>query len=238
MGSTRYPGKVMMDIEGKPMLWHLIKRLRYCRNLEHITVGTSVNYENDVIASFCADYDIPCYRGSEDDVLARLLESLEAQSAEIGVVVYGDNPLIDPRIVDEHIELFKTYKDYDWIGNDLITTFPPGMDVEVFSVNALRDAAASVDDLAIREHGTLFIRQNPRKFRLLNVEAKAERCRPDLYLGVDTHEDVDVVRQIKKHFKGNYYFSLEDLIQFLDCNPQIAASNQAVERRWRQYRND
>ena len=238
MGSTRYPGKVLMDIAGKPMLWHLIKRLRICKNLDEIAVATSMKCQDDAIVEFCNSENIHCYRGSEEDVLARLLGSLESRAAEVGVVVYGDNPLIDPCIVDEHIELFKTSGEYDWVGNDLRTTFPPGMDVEVFSLSALRDAALRTVDPSVREHGTLYIRQHPKRYRLLNVEAHGKNCRPDIHLGIDTQQDVRIVVESIVNFKGDYSFSLEEIIDFLDRNPQLRASNRDVIRRWRKYRND
>jgi len=227
-----------MDIGGKPMLWHLIERLKNCRNLDEIAIATSVKSENDVIVSFCKSNNIPCYQGSDEDVLARMLGSLEARTAEIGVIVYGDNPLIDPRIVDEHIALFKASGEYDWIGNDLKTTFPPGMDVEVFSLNALKDAASRTADPAIREHGTLYIRQHPKRYRLLNIEAHGKRRRPELCLGVDTQEDARVVMTIMRHFQDDHCFSLEEIIAFLDRNPKLAESNRDVVRRWRKYRDD
>ena len=227
-----------MDIAGRPMLWHLIKRLRNCKYLDEIAVATSGKYQDDAIVKFCNGANIPCYRGSEEDVLARLLGSLESRAADVGVVVYGDNPLIDPCIVDEHIEIFKASGEYDWVGNDLLTTFPPGMDVEVFSVRALRDAASRTDDPSIREHGTLYIRQHPKRYRLLNVEALGKRHRPDIHLGIDTQQDIRIVVESIMNFKDDYSFTLEEIVEFLDENPQLRDSNCDVIRRWRKYRND
>ena len=104
MGSTRLPGKVMMPLGNRPLLGFLIDRLRLCKTIDDIVVATSVEPENDVIEGFCSDEGVPCFRGSEQDVLQRTLGALEKTSAAIGVEVFGDCPQIDPRIVDDAVE--------------------------------------------------------------------------------------------------------------------------------------
>ena len=236
MGSGRLPGKTMVDLDGKPLLWHLISRLRKTREIDEISVATSILKENDVIEDFCRKENLSCYRGSEEDVLARTLGSLQAHDADVGVVVYGDNPLVDPVVIDEVIDFYKANLEYDWVGNDLVTTFPPGMEVEVFNVEALLDSARREDDPRIREHGTLHIRQDPKNYSLWNIEAEGVRRRPDLHLGVDVGEDLEVVRMIIKNFSDSVAFSLEDVIEYLDKNPQLTSKNKNVHRRWRKYR--
>ena len=237
MGSGRLPGKPMMEFSGKPMLWHLINRIRQSNYIDEISVAIPVTDENNIIERFCDREEIPCFRGPEDDVLGRTLGSLRARGAEIGVVVFVDNPLVDPVIIDEHIELFQSDVDYDWVGNDLTTTFPPGMEIEVFKVDALCDSSRRTSDPDIREHATLFIRQHPSIYHLLNVEAKGVRRRPDLYLGVDTPVDAEVLHVIIEHFNNMPYFSLEEIISFMDKHPEVAYKNRSVPRRWWKYRD-
>ena len=113
--------------------------------------------------------------------------ALESVSATIGVEVFGDCPLIDPLIVDDIVTKFLDHARYDFIGNDLKTTYPPGMEVEVFSVAALQDSddrVAASDP--IREHGTLFIRQNPQLYKVINLAAEGKRRRPEVELEVDS----------------------------------------------------
>lgn len=236
MGSERLPGKTMQVLDGKPMLWHLISRLRQCKYLDEIIVATAVSQENDEIESFCLVEAVPCFRGPEDDVLGRMVESLKAHHADTGVVVYGDNPLVDPVIVDEHILLFRNKTGFDWIGNDLKTTFPPGMEVEVFSYSALLDAEKRATNPLIREHGTLFIRQHSTLYKLFNVEAEGARRRPEIHLGIDTPIDAEVLEAIIKHFSGEVYFSLEEIIRFVDRHPSLLEKNRNISRRWRKYR--
>ena len=120
----------------------------------------------------------------------------------------------------------------------MVTTFPPGMDAEVFKVSALRDAARNCSENAIREHGTLFIRQNPGRYRVLNVEAEGFSRRPELELEIDTSEDVKVVTAVLDHFGTDTDVRLDEIIRFLDANPNISRLNQSVPRRWKKFRNE
>lgn len=237
MGSSRLPGKTLLPISGRPLLGHLLDRLRRCHRLDGIVVATSRLPENDAIDDFCRDEGVPCFRGSEDDLLERTLGALQSQEADVGVVAFGDGPLIDPQLVDQVIrEYLDTVESFDFVSNDLKTSYPPGMEVEVFAVSALVDAAARAEDPAVREHGTLYIRQNPDRYRLRNVEAPPELRRPDLEMEVDTEEDVQVISRILDHFRDRPEFGLSDIISFLDANPALAAINRDVPRHWKEFR--
>jgi len=100
MGSTRLPGKVLLDIVGKPMLWHIVNRLRYSKLINRIVVGTSINKKDDLIENFCKEYKIDFYRGSEEDVLDRYYQTAKVFEANIIIRITADCPLIDPEIVD------------------------------------------------------------------------------------------------------------------------------------------
>jgi spore coat polysaccharide biosynthesis protein SpsF len=238
MGSGRLPGKVMMHLRGRPMLGHLLDRIALAESVDDIVVAMPDSPENDSIARFCLNEQIAHFRGSEQDNLDRLARALKQQQADIGVVVYGDNPLIDPRIIDEHLKIFQSNPSLDWVGNNLRTTFPSGMEVEVFKFEAIEKANMFDLPLEIREHATLAIRQNPSSFALQNIEARGKRRRSDLAMGIDSIEDVKVVGMILDHFAGQDSFRLEEVIEFLDANPSIADINRRVFRRWRKYRND
>jgi len=239
MESTRLPGKALRDVCGKPLLERLLDRLRLARSVDRIVVATSVRPANDAIESFCQARRIECFRGSEDDVLSRLLGALNAARATTGVVVFGDGPLVDPAIIDNVVgEYRRATPPYHFVGNDLKTTYPPGMEVEVFSVAALADADRKCSDPAVREHGTLYLRLNPGTYRLLNVEAPAQLRRPDLELEVDTAADLQVLEWVITRFGTRTDFSLADIIRLLDAQPQLTAINRDVPRRWKEFRSD
>lgn len=238
MESERFPGKVMRELSGKPMVGFLTQRLSHSKELSGVVVGTGTSESNNVIEEYCKGEKIECFRGSDQDVLDRLACSLQALGAEVGVVVYGDNPLIDFRIVDELVAAFRNDGELDWMGNDLITTFPPGMEVEVFRMESLVDSTKRTQDPSIREHATLFIRKNPSRYRLRNIEAQGVRRRPEIFLGIDTPIDYEVVEEVARHFEVDPRFSLEEVINFMDAHPDLRERNVDVARRWRAYRDE
>jgi len=237
MGSQRLPGKVLCEVCGRSLLSLLLARLRRARLLDRVIVATSRLAANDAIAELCSALGVACFRGPEEDVLARTLDALRSVDAETGVIVFGDGPLIDPLIVDHVVDAYlQAASRFDFVGNDLATTYPPGMDVEVFSVAALADADRRCADRSIREHGTLYLRRNPQRYRLLNLEAPPELRRPELELEVDTAIDLGVVDEILRHFGERLDFSLREIIEFLDAHPDVASRNRNVHRRWRSER--
>ena len=106
MGSGRLPGKVMRPVLGKPLLGHLLDRVKLCSEIDEIIVASSDRAENDVIESYCDFRGIVTFRGSEDDVLSRLLEALQMVHANVGVLLFGDGPLVDAKIVDKALSVF------------------------------------------------------------------------------------------------------------------------------------
>ena len=238
MGSTRCPGKVLQEVRGRPLLGYLIQRLQQCSTIDEIVVATSTRPENNEIERFCNQNRINCFRGSEEDVLGRMLGALESRSAQFGVEVYGDGPLIDPSIVDHAVSYFKRHPEYDFVGNDLYTSYPPGMEVEVFSILALKDSNNRTSDPNIREHGTLFLRTHPELYRLKNLLAPTDLRRPDLELEVDTPEDLELITFILNQFGDQVDFSLAQIIELLDSNEKMRSINQHVVRRWKEFRQD
>ena len=228
----------MAEITGVPILGHLINRLILCQKLDGIVIATTEERDDDAIKLYCQNKNIPCYRGSKDDVLGRLVAALETQGANTGVIINGDCPIIDPAIIDHMVEKFTANQaQLDFITNALRTTYAPGMEVEVFSFEALKDASARCNDFKIRVHGSLFIRQSPEKYRILNIEAPEHLACPHLELELDTSEDFEVIKKIIENFDGRIDFTYEEIIAFLEENPEIALKNRNVHRRWKKYRN-
>ena len=136
MSSTRLPGKVLADVAGHPILWHVVQRLRRARLLNQIVIATSENPADDAIAQFCEQDGILCYRGSEADVLDRYYKAASLHSADVVVRITADCPLIDPAVVDKVVHRFLD-EGSDDVTNNLRYTYPDGLDTEVFSFAAL-----------------------------------------------------------------------------------------------------
>ena len=133
MGSSRLPGKVLKDINGQPALWRLVDRLRRCMHVDDVIVATSTAKGDDFLAQWCEQQSIACFRGSENDVLHRVVEAHRFMKSDLVVEITGDCPMTDPDIVDLGIETFLTHKVavVSNCGNNL--TWPMGQYVQVFA---------------------------------------------------------------------------------------------------------
>ena len=237
MGSGRLPGKVMTPLQGKPLLGHLLDRVGHCKNIDEVVVAIPDTIQNDCIRDYCESRSVTVFRGSENDVLDRLLQGLLWFKADVGVLIFGDGPLIDYQIIDNAIDTFHSLGDYDWVGNDLTTTWPSGMEVEVFRVAALADTALRCVDSEIREHGTLYIRKNPKRYKLYNIDAPEEFNRPDLSFEVDVSEDLEVITYLINQFSSQSSVSLKELIGYMDDHPEFRELTSGVVRRWKRFRS-
>ncbi len=234
MGSQRLPGKTMRLVNGRPLLGHLLDRVRQAKGVDAVVVATPESSVNDVVEEFCKQEGVACFRGSEDDVALRMLGALSMMEATTCVEVYGDGPLIDPALIEECLQEYRTGK-FDLVGNDMKGTYPSGMYNEVFSFSAFKDSVERCSDPAVREHGTLFLRQHPELYKTLNIEAQGPLCRPDVHLDVDQEEDFALIAAILEHFAPRNDFTLGEILAFLDANPELKESNSQVHRRWKQY---
>jgi len=242
MGSTRLPGKVLKEISGKPMLLQQIERIKKSRLLDDIVVATTTSSSDDEIVSLCYNHNIKYFRGSENDVLNRIASLIKKFKVDVHVEFFGDSPLPDPQIVDEFIGYYLKYKNvYDFVSNSLKTTYPPGQEVIVYNGKALIKADEFVlRNDPLREHVSIHITQNKHKYRICNLEAPSHYYHPDIYLEVDTCEDFELISRIFKHFNsiGKDYFSLAEILDYLDQNEALKKINQKVVRRWKRFREN
>lgn len=240
VGSTRLPGKVMKEIMGKPMLALQVERIQQSRLIDEIIIATSGNGRDDAIAELARELGVGCYRGSENDVLARITGALREFRVDIHVEFMGDSPLPDPLLVDSIVGYFLKHRErYDYVTNALKTTYPPGAEVYVYPSEILFDAESRTKESLLREHVGLHINQHPDRYRICNLEAPPWYRYPDYYLEVDTDEDFALIENIFKHFyPNNRGFSLAQVIDYLNSNPKLALRNQGIVRRWKAFRKD
>jgi spore coat polysaccharide biosynthesis protein SpsF len=230
MTSTRLPGKVLAQAEGQPLLAHMIARLRRCQQLDEIVVATTVRPTDDPVADLARGLGAGVFRGSEEDVLSRVLGAARAYDAELIVETSADCPLIDPEVVGEVISRFAD-GDADYCSNTLERTYPRGMDVQVFPTAVLGEVDRLTDDPADREHVSLYIYEHPERYRLRSVTAAAPR-HTDARLTVDTPEDLALIRAILAELSGgNPAFGLSEILDLLDARPDLLALNSSVEQK-------
>lgn len=240
--STRLPGKVLKDICGKPMLLWQIERLKKSKLLDEIVVATTLSPFDDEVVKFCKKNRVSYFRGSEVDVLNRIASLIRSSKADVHVEFFGDSPLVDVDIVDEVIKFYLKNKDkYDFVCNCLKTTYPPGQEVMVYRGSALLEADEFVaKNDPLREHVNIHITGNGDRFKIFNFEAPKCYHYPEIYLEVDTPDDFKLIENIITHFssKGQEYFSLREILDYLNHNKKLISLNNKVQRRWKKFRKD
>ena len=233
MASSRFPGKVLREIEENPMLLYMLKRVSAAKNIDKVILATSTEASDEPIASLCDKLGITCYKGSHEDVLDRYYKSAKKHNVDTIVRLTADCPLVDPHLIDNMVETYQK-EAYDYIGNTMPPkwTFPVGMDVEVFSFEALELAWRNEKDLEEREHVTFHFWKNPQTFSVFRYDLKEDLSR--YRLTVDYPEDFEVVKSILTAlYHKNPLFSMYDVINFLNKNPNIYKMNANVKDGWR-----
>lgn len=225
MGSTRLPGKVLLDLAGEPMLARVVNRLRRAQGVDEIVIATTSETRDDALAGLCAARGWPCFRGSENDVLDRYYRAALEAKADVVVRVTSDCPLIEPKVVDLVLaELAGSKAEYaSNVG--VPRTYPRGLDTEAFPFAILERLWHEDQNPAWREHVTEMIFQRPDLFRTVNV------CHPrdwsHLRWTVDTPEDFELIRRIYAHFGGDD-FSWEEVLDVIEANPDWAEINWGI----------
>lgn len=216
MTSTRLPGKSMLPLCGKPLIQHVVERSRAARSLAALVVAVPASSEDDRLAEFVRDrLGVPVVRGSRDDVLQRFCDAIRATGADVVVRITADDPLKDPRIIDECVALLRAHPEASYASNTLTPTYPEGLDVEVFRAAALLEAEAEATRPSDREHVTPFLWRNRERFGV--VELCADRNRSHWRWTLDTPEDaeflVEVLREIAERGLGHDHRAAVDLLE-------------------------
>ena len=245
MGSSRLPGKVLLDIAGKPMLQHVIERTRRAQSLAAVVVATSSDPADDPIAAFCAALSVPCARGSLHDVLDRYYQAAQEQQAKVVVRITADCPAIDPDLIDETVRLVTeppSGHPVDFATNRLPPpfgrSFPIGLDVEVCTFAALQRAWQEAAETFQREHVMPFIYEgftpetglSARGFKiaLLNHAPDYGSQR----WTVDTPEDLEFVRQLLGYLKDKIDFTWYDVLTVVQKHPELVEINAGVRHKF------
>lgn len=232
LGSKRLPGKVLMELCDKPMLVHIVERLKSVDRIDRIIVATGGIVLNDPIREACAKYQIECYSGDEDDVLDRVYRAVQPMKPRNILRVTADCPLIDPTIVTELIEYFEAnHLDHCGVATGAgvssqsnIKKFPDGLDCEIMSFKSLETAWINAIKKEEREHVTPYIWKRPSMFKIGALYAKKDLS--DYRLTVDNAEDFELINWIYTELYPKYgLFTLDKVIQQLDNYPKFKKIN-------------
>lgn len=233
MGSTRLPGKVLMQAAGRSLIRHMVDRVRRASRLDELWLATSEDPANDPLATEMAAAGIDVFRGSEDDVLSRFAAVAKKTGADWIVRLTGDCPLHDPAIIDAVIGFAVDHSDrFDYVCNSLRPTYPDGLDVEIFTAAALSRAATGATTPLQREHVTPFIHRHhdgPGPFRVGHFLGPADFSH--LRWTVDEPEDYVVVKEIfEALYPANPQFGWLDVLALVTRRPELIVGNSSIVR--------
>ncbi len=227
MGASRLPGKPLKTVFRKPLLTYLLERLKRCKEAGQIVVATTISKKDDPIAALAKRENVVLVRGSENDVLSRYLLAAEQVSCDVIVRITADCPLIDPKLLDAMLIAFKKTSGLDYLSNTLNRTYPRGMDIEIFTMDALKRAVKGAQSAEEREHVTLHIYRNPDSFKIQNYQGEQDFS--NYRWTVDTQEDLLLVRKlIQGLYQKNPEFGLKDLLELMACHPKWEEINKNV----------
>jgi len=222
MGSTRLPGKIMLPIhKDTTVIAHVIKQLKQSKFCDQIIVATTTNNEDDLVVEFLKKNSILHFRGDSEDCLDRYYQCAKLFSSSTIVRITSDNPLIDPTLVDDAIQLFKSGH-YDYVTNCKPRSFPQGTEVEVFSFDALEKAWKEAKKPSEREHVTPYFYNKPNEFEIFNITNKDNLS--NLRWTVDRQQDLEFVRTVVSKIKKSPIL-MKDILQLLEKEPNLIQIN-------------
>jgi spore coat polysaccharide biosynthesis protein SpsF len=226
MGSSRLPGKVLMDIEGKPALTRVYERLKQCKTLDGIILATSTNATDDVLEQWALENECPLHRGDEEDVLGRVVDAHVSMDSDIIVEMHGDCVLLDPKIIDLGVETFIS-NDVQIVSTSWKQSFPIGVDVQVFGFNELAYISENIDDYLVREHVSLYFYEHPEKYKIINLIAPHVWAGNQYRFILDYPEDLEFVCQVYKNLIPIYgdVFGVELILDLITKMPELTKIN-------------
>jgi len=234
MNSTRLPGKVMKQLAGKAVLYHVVERCKKSVRADAVVVATTIYPSDDRIVDFCQENGIAVIRGSEKNVLSRFYKCARAYQFDAVVRVCADNPLIDSEMVDACIaKLRRTHKSgIEYVSNLITKGYPKGLDVEVFTFSALDKARTGASTKEELEHVTPHMRKSLK----IAPYTVPEAFQGDYRLTLDEQDDFRLLEHIyKKFYKEGNIIDLRGVIAYLKRHPDVAVINKNIQQRVPSY---
>ena len=214
IGSSRFPKKVLAEINNQPMILRQLSRIRQSKYIDEIIIAIPEGHENNELAEKLESFKYRVIRGSENNVLARFLKAIMESNPDVCIRLTADCPLVMPEIIDEMLREFLRLNP-DYLSNTVHPTFPDGLDVEIFTPNALR----KLSDLHLKEyekeHVTIGFHNRQDQFVVSNFISSEDYS--SFRWTVDYEEDLPFVREVYGHFAGTESeFSYRDVLDWLN----------------------
>ncbi len=232
MSSSRLPGKILLDLDGEPMLVRVVERVRMAKTVDEVIVATTTDPSDDPAAQLCTERGIPCERGSLFDVLDRFYQAAKSHAADVIVRITADCPLVDPWVIDRTVRaFFETGADFaaNRLPPPWKRTYPIGLDVEVCSFDALETAWRDAIELHDREHVMPYLYEKPGRFHVHVVNAEEDYGH--LRWTVDTQEDLQAVRGLFRLLDGRRDCTWQEILAIWQAHPELEMMNRAVNHK-------
>ena len=228
--SRRLPNKVLLPVLGKPILYWLIKRIKKIRSIDKIILATTLNKSDDILVNFAIKNKIKFFRGSENNVVKRLYDAAKKFNLKNILEITGDCPIIDINIIEQLLDIYKK-NSVEYVNNCNFRSYPDGMDVQIFDLNALKKTIKQTKNKIELEHIGLYQMRNPKKFKTINMIAPKNLFFPLLGLTLDEKKDYILLKKIIEYFgKENPYFTCEEVIRLLNNKKEWNKINSDVRR--------
>ncbi|MEZ5338372.1 MAG: NTP transferase domain-containing protein [bacterium] len=226
LDSSRVPGKVMAELKGKPVISHIIDRLKAASEIDEVCVAIPSEHKEDSLADALAGMDVTVVRGHASDVLARYIQAAYETKADIIVRATGDNPLVASEVIDQQVGLLQSEPELDYVITEGMST---GLTTEAFTLKTLEKLDFLAKHPDHREHVTLYLRRNPGPFVMRRLDPPAHLANANYRLTLDTAEDYKVLGSIyDRLYDGSAIVDLKDVFKLLegDSELQLAARQQ------------
>lgn len=227
MGSTRLPGKVMKQIMGRPMLWHVVSRAEQIQGCQRVVIATTMELRDEKIYEYCLGNLISCSRGSEENVLDRCYRTAKKAGADVVIRLTADCPVLDPVVSGKVLDYYLRH-DYDYVSNVHPPTYPDGLDTEVFSFSALKRAWQDAKKDHEREHVTPYLYMSGH-FKIGNVRCHkdySDRC-----WTVDLPQDLERIRQM--YGELGLHLRMDDVLALLKRRPELDERREHANRSYK-----
>ena len=226
-GSSRLRNKVIAEIEGKPMIFYVIDRVKQIKSVEQIILATTQEENDKILTEIAKQNSIGSFVGDSIDVLDRGYQCALQNNADPIIRITGDCPLIDPDIVEEMLE-FYLKNNYDYVSNRINPKYPDGLDVEIYSFNTLQMAAQNAKWSSERELVTTYITKNPKNFKIFSYENQKDLS--EYRWTVDEQKDLEFIRKIYSIMKPKTNFSMKEIVEILSKNSELLKINAGIMR--------
>jgi len=225
MGSTRLPGKILLEIEGKPLIQHIYERLKNIQLIDEIVIATTNSSNEKYLEDFAKNQKISLYKGKENDLANRILEAAHSVKGTVIVKINADSPIIDTKLIYQGIEkYFNATQEPDLVTNTIDKKFPEGLQFGIFNVTSLEKFCYSEKSNFWREYFFMYFIENQDNYSIQNIESNVDLS--NIRLTVDYQEDLDFIRKIFSNlYNTNPFFGLEEILGLLEKQPKLLEIN-------------